>query len=389
MGEKEYKLNVVVKRDGEEVAADVHSIEMAISNAASESGELLDAEVLADKVMGKFKGDSATVEEVQDQVVRTLMTSKFKKTAECYVAYRTRRDMVREMKEDLFVDIDSLINQNGAELLTENANRDARIIPTVKSLVAESVGKHYARKYMLPKEVIEAHDSGDIHVHDLGEFLYPMFNCMLIDLETMLKGGFSMGNAKVESPSNILTACSVAAQVVTAVGSHIYGGNTLPNLDKTFKPYVEKTYNKHYEFAVENEEVFGIKDKDAYAKLMTKTDCVNGIQSLYYQVNTIVSSQGQTVFCTFTCGDGVSWEERLIQECILRQQMEGLGKEKSTFVFPKLVFQVRKGVNFEEDSPNYDMFQLASECSSKRLYPDALFMDTLQEKVGTQALPMG
>ncbi len=382
----------VVKRDGQVVEFNSGSIFDAVQAAAIDSGYDADeAFKVADEVTAKVVPKVAsceeeiTVEGIQDIVEKVLMISKHKTTAKSYIEYRHDRDQAREVKENLFDDVNSLINQDGADILTENANRDARIIPTIKSLVSESVGKHYARKYILPREVVQAHDEGDIHVHDIGEFLYPMFNCMLIDLETMLRDGFSMGNAKVESPSNILTACSIAAQVVTAVGSHIYGGNTLPQLDKVFKPYVEKTYNKHLTFA----EAFGIPDKEKYAMEMTRSDAKNGIQALYYQVNTIVSSQGQTVFTNFTCGEGLSWEERLIQECILKQQMEGLGKEKTTFVFPKLVFQVKKGVNFEESSPNYDMFQLAAKCSARRLYPDLLFMDTLKEKIGTEALPMG
>ena len=384
----ENNIEIVVKRDGQEVPFNIEAIEMVIHNASVDSGETLDAEALAEKVTKRLKGDSVTVEEIQDAVVRTLMVSTYKKTAESFIKYRAERDQVRERKESLFSDVDSLINQDGAELLTENANKDARIIPTIKNLVSESVGRHYARKYILPPEVVQAHDKGEIHVHDIGEFLYPIFNCMLIDLSNMLKGGFHMGNAHIEPPTNILTACSVAAQVVTAVGSHIYGGNTLPWLDVTLKPYVTKSYNKHL---VDAEEWLSGNEDDLanYAKAMTLKDIKAGIQALYYQLNTIVSSQGQTVFCSLTCGEGTSWEERAIQEAMLNQQLEGLGKDKTTFTFPKLIFQVRKGVNFYETDPNYDIFQLAAKCSAKRLYPDIQFMDTIQDKVGTQAVSMG
>lgn len=379
---------VVIKRDGKEVPFCVDVIETAIGNAAAEAAEVVDVEFIVGKVLKRLKSNVVAVEDIQDTVVHALMVSKYKTTAEFYIKYRTKRDQNRELKENLFADVDSLINQNGADLLTENANKDPRIIPTIKNLVSESVGKHYARKYILPSEVVSAHDAGEIHVHDIGEFLYPIFNCMLIDLDNMLKGGFHMGNAHIESPTNILTACSVAAQVVTAVGSHIYGGNTLPWLDKTLKPYVTKTYNK---YLLEAEVWVSGTDDDLvnYAKAMTLRDIKSGIQALYYQLNTIVSSQGQTVFSSLTCGEGTSWEERAIQEAMLNQQYEGLGKDKTTFTFPKLIFQVRKGVNFYETDPNYDMFKLAAKCSAKRLYPDIQFMDTIQEKVGTQAVSMG
>lgn len=381
----------IIKRDGVKQDFDQKRIYNAVFKAAERTGYVnYDAHNIAEevkfKVMNKLHGkDGWKVEDIQDFVEKALMGSKYKDIAHNFVAYRHERFRARELKEDLFKDVESLIKRNDSDILKENANRDSRIIPTIKSLVAESVGKHYAKKYILPKHVVDAHEKGEIHFHDCGELLYPMFNCMLIDLKTMLADGFAIGNANVEQPNSILTACSIAAQVVTAIGSHIYGGNTLPELDKTLAPYVKKTYDKHCKEAKE----FGISDIKCYAETMTRRDTIAGIQALYYQLNTIISTQGQTVFTTLTCGLGVSWEEKLIQECMIRQQMEGLGKDKSTFVFPKLVFQVKKGVNFYESDPNYDMWKLAAECSAKRLYPDILFMDTLKEKQKTQAVPMG
>lgn len=274
------------------------------------------------------------------------------------------------------------------ELLHNNANKASERIPVMRDMVAGEVAKHIALDTLLPKEVAEAHKSGDIHYHDLDYApMFPMFNCMLIDIKGMLENGFNMGNAEIETPKSISTACAITAQIIAQVASHIYGGNTINRIDEALAPYVRKSYDKHHRTGR-----LWLKDEakaSVYATKMTEKEVYDAFQALEYEVNTLHTANGQTPFTTFGFGLGTSWEERLIQQSILRVRLAGLGKAKRTAVFPKLVFTIKKGVNFHKDDINYDIKQLALECASKRMYPDILNYDKLVEVTGGFKNPMG
>src|SRR5699024_6085446 len=143
-----------------------------------------------------------------------------------------------------------LVEQSNMQLLNENANKDSKVIPTQRDLLAGIVARHYAKTYMLPREVVEAHERGEIHYHDLDYApFFPMFNCMLIDLDGMLSQGFKMGNAEIEPPKSIATATAVTAQIIAQVASHIYGGTTINRIDEVLAKFVSKSYQKHLEIA--------------------------------------------------------------------------------------------------------------------------------------------
>ena len=246
----------------------------------------------------------------------------------------------------------------------QNANKDSKVIPTQRDLLAGIVAKHYARQHLLPRDVVQAHERGDIHYHDLDYSpFFPMFNCMLIDLKGMLTQGFKMGNAEIEPPKSISTATAVTAQIIAQVASHIYGGTTINRIDEVLAPFVTASYNKHRKTAEE----WNIPDAEGYANSRTIKECYDAFQSLEYEVNTLHTANGQTPFVTFGFGLGTSWESRLIQESILRNRIAGLGKNRKTAVFPKLVFAIRDGLNHKKGDPNYDIKQLALECASKRI----------------------
>lgn len=285
-------------------------------------------------------------------------------------------------------EITALFDEGTSSLKTENANKDAKIIPTQRDLLAGIVSRHYALEHILPKDVAEAHISGDLHFHDLDYSpLFPMFNCMLIDVGGMLTNGFRLGNAEIESPKSISTATAVVAQIIAQVASHIYGGNTVDRLDEVLAPYVRLSYEKHLSTGrqfIENEAKAVI-----YAERMTEKECYDAFQGLEYEINTLHTANGQTPFCTFGFGLGVSWEARLIQQSILKVRLAGLGRNKKTAVFPKLVFAIRDGVNHRPGDCNYDIKKLALECASKRMYPDILNYDKLVEVTGDFKTPMG
>lgn len=279
-------------------------------------------------------------------------------------------------------------NTASKELLHNNANKASERIPVMRDMIAGEVAKEIALNDILPKHIAEAHILGDIHYHDLDYApLVPMYNCMLIDLKGMLENGFNMGNAEIETPKSISTACAITAQIIAQVASHIYGGNTINRIDEVLAPYVRKSYDKHH-----RQGRLWLKDEakaSVYATKMTEKETYDAFQALEYEINTLHTANGQTPFCTFGFGIGTDWEERIIQESILKVRIAGLGKSKRTAVFPKLVFAIKKGVNFSKDDVNYDIKQLALECASKRMYPDILNYDKLVEVTGGFKNPMG
>ncbi|REF25876.1 ribonucleoside-triphosphate reductase class III catalytic subunit [Xenorhabdus cabanillasii] len=293
---------------------------------------------------------------------------------------------LHEWHDRLDQEICGLIEQSDLPLLNENANKDAKVIPTQRDLLAGIVARQYAKQHMLPGDVVLAHEKGEIHYHDLDYApFFPMFNCMLVDLQGMLTKGFKMGNAEIEPPKSISTATAITAQIIAQVASHIYGGTTIDRIDEVLAPFVKASYNKHLTIAKE----WNIADHAAYAEIRTEKECYDAFQSLEYEVNTLHTANGQTPFVTLGFGLGTSNESRLIQKAILRNRIAGLGKNHKTAVFPKLVFAIRDGLNHKPGDPNYDIKLLALECASKRMYPDILNYDQVVKVTGSFKTPMG
>jgi anaerobic ribonucleoside-triphosphate reductase len=291
-------------------------------------------------------------------------------------------------KPDLMQVVDEMFTQSNEHLMTENANKDARIIPTQRDLLAGAVSREFALQRILPKHIADAHVSGDIHFHDLDYSpFFPMFNCMLIDLKGMLTNGFKMGNAEIERPRSISTATAVTAQIIAQVASHIYGGNTINRIDEILAPYVRASYDKH--LAIGRVWMDSEASAASYATKMVEKECYDAFQSLEYEINTLHTANGQTPFTTLGFGLGTSWESRLIQQSILKVRIAGLGKKHKTAVFPKLVFAIKDGLNHKPGDANYDIKQLALECASKRMYPDILNYDKVVEVTGGFKTPMG
>ncbi|GLW39677.1 anaerobic ribonucleoside triphosphate reductase [Pectobacterium carotovorum subsp. carotovorum] len=380
---------VVIKRDGCQVPFDEVRIKEAVERAAHAAG-VHDADycatvacAVAQQMQNKSRVD---IRDIQDAVENLLMSGNYKQLARTYIEYRHDRDIARERHGRLNQEIRGLVEQSNMALLNENANKDSKVIPTQRDLLAGIVAKHYAKQYILPRDVVLAHERGEIHYHDLDYSpFFPMFNCMLIDLNGMLTNGFKMGNAEIEPPKSISTATAVTAQIIAQVASHIYGGTTINRIDEILAPFVTASHAKHKAIAEE----WQIPDADNYALTRTEKECYDAFQSLEYEVNTLHTANGQTPFVTFGFGLGTTWESRLIQESILRNRIAGLGKNHKTAVFPKLVFAIRDGLNHKAGDPNYDIKQLALECASKRMYPDILNYDQVVNVTGSFKTPMG
>lgn len=386
------KLNLVVlKRDGRTVSFDEQKIFSALSRAnqelehpVSEAALQLVLEATLQEIGRRFT-DDIQIYEIQTIVEQELLKAHLYELAERYIQYRTQRDFRRHQATDINFEIHKLLSKDQA-LVNENANKDADVFNTQRDLTAGIVGKSIGLK-LLPAHVANAHQKGDIHYHDLDYSPYtPMTNCCLIDFKGMLAQGFKIGNADVESPKSIQTATAQISQIIANVSSSQYGGCSADRIDEVLAPYAELNYQKHLKEAKE----WVLPDKqEEYARAKTQKDIYDGMQSLEYEINTLFTSNGQTPFTSLGFGLGTSWFEREIQKAILNIRIKGLGREGRTAIFPKLIFTVKRGLNLEPNSPNYDIKQLAVECATKRMYPDMLSYDKIVELTGSFKVPMG
>ncbi|HEL2738191.1 TPA: anaerobic ribonucleoside-triphosphate reductase [Streptococcus suis] len=386
------KLNLVVlKRDGRTVSFDEQKIFSALSRAnqelehpVSEAGLQLVLEASLQEIGRRFT-DDIQIYEIQTIVEQELLKAHLYELAERYIQYRTQRDFRRHQATDINFEIHKLLSKDQA-LVNENANKDADVFNTQRDLTAGIVGKSIGLK-LLPAHVANAHQKGDIHYHDLDYSPYtPMTNCCLIDFKGMLAQGFKIGNADVESPKSIQTATAQISQIIANVSSSQYGGCSADRIDEVLAPYAELNYQKHLKEA--KDWVLPDKQED-YARAKTQKDIYDAMQSLEYEINTLFTSNGQTPFTSLGFGLGTSWFEREIQKAILNIRIKGLGREGRTAIFPKLIFTVKRGLNLEPNSPNYDIKQLAVECATKRMYPDMLSYDKIVELTGSFKVPMG
>lgn len=383
----------VEKRDGRRVVFDVEKIEKALHKAAEKVMDVTPlvekrlstlVERIVEEIHSRFP-QGVKIYEIQNIVEHELLEAKEYALAEEYITYRTQRDFERSKATDINFSIHKLLNKDQA-VVNENANKDSDVFNTQRDLTAGIVGKSIGLQ-MLPKHVANAHQKGDIHYHDLDYSPYtPMTNCCLIDFKGMLANGFKIGNAEVESPKSIQTATAQISQIIANVASSQYGGCSADRIDEVLAPYAEKNYQKHLKDAEE----WVLPDKrQEYAWKKTKKDIYDAMQSLEYEINTLFTSNGQTPFTSLGFGLGTSRFEREIQKAILNIRIKGLGSEHRTAIFPKLIFTLKRGLNLEEGSPNYDIKQLALECATKRMYPDVLSYDKIVELTGSFKVPMG
>ncbi|HEY0186295.1 MAG TPA: anaerobic ribonucleoside-triphosphate reductase [Cellulomonas sp.] len=386
---------MVAKRDGRRLPFDDARIYAALAKAFHEvHGEptpvthrsLSDLVSRIDReIQDRFITD-VKIYEIQNVVEHVLLDSHEYAVAEAYIGYRVQRDFSRSKATDINHSIVRLIGKDET-VVNENANKDSDVFNTQRDLTAGAVGKAIGLK-MLPPHVANAHQKGDLHYHDLDYHPYaPMTNCCLIDFQTMLSRGFRIGNAEVEPPRSIQTATAQISQIIANVSSSQYGGCSANRIDELLAPYAERNFAKHLDEAQR-----WIPDEarhQEYAEERTRKDIYDAMQSLEYEINTLFTSNGQTPFTSLGFGLGSSWFEREIQKAILRIRIDGLGSEKRTAIFPKLIFTLRRGLNLDPQDPNYDIKQLAVECATKRMYPDILSYDKIVEITGSFKVPMG
>lgn len=387
----------VSKRDGREVLFDAERIYRALQKAyISVYGENEDSiskafeisNLVIENLKNKINNgqDKFAIEEIQDEVEATLRGLKEGKVYYHYKNWREERKKERESAKSIDKTIDRLISKE-ATTVNENANKDSGVFATRRDLTAGVTGKAIGLQ-MLPEHVSNAHQKGEIHFHDLDYSPYEsMTNCCLIDFRGMLKNGFRMGNADIESPKSIQTAAAQMTQIIANVASNQYGGCSADRIDELLAPYAKLNYKKHLKDA--KKWIEDSRKQEEYAREKTRKDIYDAMQSLEYEVNTLFTSNGQTPFVTFGFGLGRTELEREIQKAILKTRIKGLGASHRTAIFPKLVFTLKRGVNLYSEDPNYDIKQLALECATKRMYPDVLSYDKIIELTGSFKVPMG
>ena len=377
----------VIKRDGHTVNYDRSKIITAIkkANAEVEDGEKVTDEKIEEIVAGieSKNRPRMLVEDIQDIIEQKLMDDRKFVLAKTYIIYRYTRELVRKANttDDSIL---SLIKNRNKDVMEENSNKNATVASTQRDLIAGEVSKDLTRRVLLPEKISKAHDEGVLHFHDADYFLQPIFNCCLINIGDMLDNGTVMNGKLIESPKSFQVACTVMTQIISSVASSQYGGQSVDirHLGK----YLRKSYNK-YRSKIEEE--FGDKLDEETIEQLTQDrlqdELRSGVQTIQYQINTLMTTNGQspfvTLFLNLDPNDEYIEENATIVEEILRQRLEGIKNEKGVYVtpaFPKLIYVLDEHNCLKGGKYDY-ITKLAVKCSAKRLYPDYISAKKMRE----------
>lgn len=372
---------MVKKRDGKLQEFDRDRISTAIIKAAARE---IDPTPIVDKVVAHFCDfkKPIPIHKIQDFVEHALQCSAHKDIAKSYIRYRHARDINRESTSALLKSVKGFLDQSNDELTKENANKDAKSLNTHRDLLAGIMSKHYTVTQILPEDVAKAHSDGFIHVHDTDYMLSPLTNCCLVNYRDMLENGFKIGDAEIERPKSISVAATVLTQIIQAVSSAQYGGQTLAHIDSGLAPYVELSHKK----LISEAKIWGHCDE--WVEYRLHREVADAMQTFLYQVNTLTTSNGQAPFISISLGLDTSKYGRLITESYLNTHMKGLGVNGVTPVFPKVIFMLKDGVTVHPGDPNYDLKRLSIECSARRIYPDYLSVHKNLEVTGSTCTPV-
>ena len=395
----------VIKRDGTKVPFDKAKIAKAIEKAEHSSTGLFE-EGLADRIAGEIEdyakaiNKDLTIYAIEDQVYYKLLENKNPATARAYENYKAVQAFKRQQNttDD---DIIGLLDRSNVAVLDENSNKDAAIVSTQRDLIAGEVSKDIARRKIIPTDILEAHDSGAIHFHDMDYIIQPMFNCCLINLEDMLNNGTVINGKKIDTPKSFQVACTVTTQIIAQVASGQYGGQSINGIDRILAPFVRKSYDKLLAQVIEEQvEVYGMEPNMEKAKEIawkrTRKEVKDGIQTIQYQINTLMTTNGQapfvTLFMHFDPQSEYAKEAALIDEEILKQRIQGVKNDANVYItpaFPKLLYVLDEH-NIHPDAPYYYLTELAAKCTAKRMYPDYISAKKMREIYdGNVFSPMG
>ena len=374
----------VIKRDGRIKDFDSNRIVLAVDKASDEINDKhigIDIALKVTKELEDKNIESITVEEIQDMVVDELKSVNIN-VATAYQKYRAERLIKREQKSKTMKDISDIFNQTSEEV-RNNANKAGDKLQTYKAMIADVACINYAKTNIVPKHLLDKHMKS-IYIHDLNALAIPIFNCINVNWQDMLRNGFRMV-AKIETPKSLQTAVALLSQIIAHTSSNTYGGNTIGDIDIGLIPYAKKSHEKLLKIAkvwIPDES----KQKE-FAWTMLEKETMDAMQSLEYEIATLMNSRGEQPFLTITLGYGRGKYARLIQKCILKTRIKGYS-DGTTPAFPKLVFFVEDGLNRNPGDENYDMYKLAIQCSVKRQYPDYINVEQLVKVTGDRKSPM-
>lgn len=367
----------VIQRDCSEADFDKSKISTAILKAMKNGSGIVKpkiAEDIADEIEEEYKDkDEVSVSDIESMVYDKLITKKQRLTAKAYEGYRSIREFQRENENTTDSEIDELLDGESEYWNTENSNKNSKVLNTQRDYMAGIVSKDISRRFLLPPEVVQAHDEGIIHFHDIDYFgMNAMSNCSLINLEDMLQNGTCINKVMIEKPHRFITACTIATQIILGVTSLQYGGATITLTH--LAPFVRDSYNKYYE----KYKSWGFSDEDCkrYAESDTKKEVADGVQTFNYQCNSMSNSNGQSPFLSvfMYLGETTEYKKELamIIEEFLNQRLLGLKNEVGVYVtqaFPKLLYVLEED-NIHENSPYWYLTKLAAKCTAKRMNPD-------------------
>ncbi len=377
----------IQKRDGRIVPYEEEKIVAAIRKANNEveekdrADDALIAEILAE-VRGQEK-DTLSVEKVQDMIEAHLVEHNKYKLAKKYIVYRYQRSLLRK-SNTTDESILKLIRNENKELAEENSNKNTRLASTQRDYIAGEVSRDVTRRLLLPEHIAMAHDNGVLHFHDADYFIQPIFNCCLINIKDMLDNGLAINGKLIESPKSFQVACTVTTQIIAAVASNQYGGQSV-NI-KHLGKYLRRSREK-FEQQLDQEfgEQLDAESKERMVKLRLQDELRSGVQTIQYQINTLMTTNGQSPFVTLFLHiddeDPYVEETVMIIEEILRQRIRGTKNEKGVYVtpaFPKLVYVLDENNALKGGKYDY-VTRLAAQCSAKRMYPDYISAKKMRE----------
>ena len=398
----------VIKRDGTEVPFDLDKIQKALfkaDEAVRESGgegalstaDILTMAAAVELRCGKL-ARAVGVEEIQDMIIDELDKGKHYRVARVYSEYRLRHELLRK-QNSTDKKILALLRHDSEVAKQENANKNPVINSTMRDYLASEVSEDICRRYIFPADVVNAHDEGMIHIHDMGYVSGPISNCELVNLEDMLRNGTVITDTLIEKPHSFSTACNIATQIIAQVASNTYGGQTISLAH--LAPFVDVSRRKYRreireEFAAIGRECTE-QELSRMAEMRVKKEVERGVQTIQYQIQTLLTTNGQTPFVSvFMYLDEVPAGQArddlgLIIEETLKQRMQGIKNEVGVWVspaFPKIIYVLDED-NMTEDAPYWHLTKLAAECTAKRMVPDYISAKIMKQLKGDVYTCMG
>ena len=388
----------VIKRDGRAVDYDRQKIEIAIGKANNEvpAKERASKQEIKEiiKYIESLSKKRMLVEDIQDIIEQKLMEFNKYVLAKEYIVYRYTRALVRKANTT-DQSILGLIRNENKELAEENSNKNTMLASTQRDYIAGEVSRDLTKRMLLPEKISKAHEDGILHFHDADYFVQPIFNCCLINIADMLDNGTVMNGKMIESPKSFQVACIVATQIISVVASNQYGGQSVDMIH--FGKYLRKSHDK-FKKEIEDKYKGNLDEKTIEDLVQTrlKAELKAGVQTIQYQINTLMTTNGQAPFVTLFLhlekDDPYIKENAMIIEEILRQRYEGIKNEAGVYItlaFPKLVYVLDEFNNLKGGEYDY-LTKLAVKCSAKRMYPDYISAKKMRENYeGNVFSPMG